>query len=119
MALVNADIDGVFRALADGTRRAVVAELACGPRSVSALAAPFEMALPSFVRHLAVLEQAGLVTSEKKGRVRTCRLAPAALEAAQTWIETQRSIWEQRLDRLDDYVLALHAREGDDDDDST
>ncbi len=98
------DLDRTFRALADPTRRAVVTRLGSGPGTVSELAAPFEMALPSFTQHLGVLERAGLVESSKRGRVRTYALAPAALERAETWMALQRSRWERRLDRLDDHL---------------
>lgn len=99
-------LDGVFRALADPTRRAVLARLATGPAPVSELAAPFAMALPSFVQHLAVLERSGLVRSRKSGRVRTYRLAPARLAAAERWMSAQRALWERRLDQLDRYLEA-------------
>ncbi|MEQ8454954.1 MAG: metalloregulator ArsR/SmtB family transcription factor [Sandaracinaceae bacterium] len=105
------NIDAVFRALSDPTRREVVARLAHGPRSVSELAAPFDMKLPSFVRHLKLLEQAGLVRSEKRGRVRTCRLEPEGLTTAVNWLSEQRSLWERRLDQLDDYLLTLRDEE--------
>ncbi len=99
-------LDGVFRALADPTRRAVLARLATGPAPVSELAAPFSMALPSFVQHLDVLERCGLVRSRKSGRVRTYRLAPAPLAAAERWVAAQRALWERRLDQLDRYLEA-------------
>lgn len=94
----------MFRALADPTRRAVVARLATGPAAMSELAKPFEMAPPSFLQHLRVLETSGLVTSRKAGRVRTYRLEPKKLRAVETWLGTQRAIWEARLDRLDAYL---------------
>lgn len=100
-------LDRVFHALSDPTRRAVLARLSDGPAAVSDLARPFDMALPSFTQHLGVLEQCGLVRSEKKGRVRTCRLAPEPLEAAERWIEARRTEWERRLDRLDDYLKTM------------
>lgn len=99
-------LDGVFRALADPTRRAVLERLATGPAPVSELAAPFAMALPSFVQHLAVLERSGLVRSRKSGRVRTYRLAPAPLTGAERWLAAQRRLWECRLDQLDRYLDA-------------
>lgn len=99
-------LDGVFRALADPTRRAVLERLATGPAAVSELAAPFAMALPSFVQHLAVLERSGLVRSRKAGRVRTYRLAPAPLATAERWMSAQRALWERRLDQLDRYLDA-------------
>ena len=96
--------DLVFHALADGSRRAMVERLARGPASVSELARPFEMALPTVVQHLGVLEKAGIVTSAKAGRVRTCQLVPGALEPATDWISRQRLPAERRLDRLGDLL---------------
>jgi len=96
-----------FKALADPTRRAVIERLGRGPASVSELATPFAMALPSFVQHLKVLEQAGLVRSLKQGRVRTYRLEPTPLANAEDWLARQRSVWERRLDRFDAYVATL------------
>lgn len=104
-------LDPVFHALADPTRLAVVERLARGPASVSELARPFPMALPSFVQHLRVLEESGLVLSTKTGRVRTCRLAPRALGSAEQWLARQRKRWEQRLDQLDAYLHTLHQQE--------
>jgi DNA-binding transcriptional ArsR family regulator len=106
-------LDQVFRALADPTRRALVERLTEGPASVSELAEPFAMALPSLLQHLRVLENSGLVKSNKVGRVRTCRIEPTALTTAETWIAQQRVLWEGRLDRLDDYLKDLQAREKD------
>lgn len=100
----TAGLDQVFHALADSTRRKVIERLVAGPASTSELAEPFDMALPSFTQHLAVLERAGLVTSTKTGRVRTYRLAPAGLEVADGWLADQRRLWEQRLDQLDDLL---------------
>jgi DNA-binding transcriptional ArsR family regulator len=100
-------VDAVFHALADPTRRLVVERLVSGPASTSELAQPFAMSLPSFTQHLAVLETAGLVTSTKQGRVRTYRIAPAALELIDGWLVEQRRVWERRLDQLDDFVLKL------------
>lgn len=97
-------LDGKFHALADSTRRAVVERLVRGPASVSQLAEPFDMALPSFVQHLRVLEQAEVVTSEKVGRVRTYQLAVDALSDCGAWIGQQRLPAERRLDRLGDYL---------------
>jgi DNA-binding transcriptional ArsR family regulator len=100
-------VDQIFRALSDPTRRRVLERLSRGPASVSELAEPFDMALPSFVQHLRVLERSGLVDSAKKGRVRTYRLAPSQLMLAEDWLLRQRSLWERRLDQLDDYLLQL------------
>ena len=99
-------LDPVFKALADPTRRRVLERLGRKPASVTELAEPFAMALPSFVQHLRVLEDAGLVASRKTGRVRTYRLVPRRLRRAETWLEKQRNLWERRLDRLDDFLLA-------------
>lgn len=104
-------LDQVFHALADPTRRALVERLTEGPASVSELAEPFAMALPSLLQHLRVLENSGLVKSKKVGRVRTCRIEPTVLTTAETWIAQQRVLWEGRLDRLDDYLKDLQARE--------
>ncbi len=97
----------VFRALADPTRRGVLERLSARPASVSELAEPYDMALPSFVQHLKVLEGAGLVRSHKSGRVRTYRLVAAPLRQAEDWLTRQRTLWERRLDQLDDYVTQL------------
>lgn len=104
-------LDPVFLALGDPTRRAIVGRLGLGAASVKELAAPFAMALPSFLKHLGVLERCGLVRSHKQGRVRMCELEPATLQAAETWLAEQRAIWEARTDRLAAYVEALHAKE--------
>ena len=100
-------VDRVFRALSDGTRRQVLARLSQSPASVTELAAPFDMALPSFVQHLRVLETCGLVRSQKTGRVRTYQLVPDRMRLAETWLTQQRTLWERRLDQLDDYLLGL------------
>jgi len=100
-------LDRVFRALGDPTRRAVLNRLSAGPAPVSELARPFDIALPSFTQHLGVLEQCGLVRSRKVGRVRTYRLVPQPLKAAELWMVQQRALWERRLDQLDDYLLEL------------
>lgn len=97
-------ISSVFRALADPTRRAVVAHLARSPASMTELARPFRMALPSFAQHLAVLEECGVVQSRKDGRVRRYRLVPQPLAVAEDWMVAQRAIWGQRLDQLEEYV---------------
>lgn len=104
-------IDGIFRALADPTRRDVLERLSERPTSVSELAAKHAMALPSFVEHLKILESCGLVSSRKVGRVRTYSLAPDRLRLAEDWLGTQRRLWEARLDRMDDYLLRLKKEE--------
>ena len=101
-------LDAVFHALADSSRRAMVARLSRGPASVSELAKPLAMSLPAVVQHLQVLEASGLVRSEKTGRVRTCRIEPKMLQTAEQWIGDRRAIWARRLDRLGDY-LAEHS----------
>jgi DNA-binding transcriptional ArsR family regulator len=101
------ELDRVFRALSDPTRRAVLGRLSGGPAPVSELARPFDMALPSFTQHLDVLEECGLVRSRKTGRVRTYRLAPQPLKAAEHWMAKQRALWERRLDQLDKYLSEL------------
>jgi len=103
--------DRVFRALADPTRRRVLERLARGPASVSELAKPFDMALPSFVAHLRVLEESGLVGSRKSGRVRTYHMEPAGLRHVEDWLARQRELWERRLDQLDAYLEQLDRKE--------
>ena len=104
----STSLDLTFQALADPARRAMVARLARGPASVSELAQPLAMSLPAVMQHLAVLEGSGLVRSEKTGRVRTCRIEPAALSLAEQWINLRRHEWEQRLDRLGDYLATIN-----------
>ncbi len=94
------DLNLMFQALADPTRRAMVDRMTRGPASVSDLARPFAMTLAAVMQHLRVLEQSGLVRTQKQGRVRTCRLDPAALRSAEDWIAERRTTWESRLDRL-------------------
>lgn len=110
-ASTAAIVDGVFRALSDPTRRHVLERLSRSPASVSELAAPFDMALPSFVAHMKVLEQSGLVQSKKSGRVRTYRLVPKRLKLAEDWLGKQRVLWERRLDQMDAYLLSLKETE--------
>lgn len=100
-------LDALFQALADPTRRALLGALARGPASVSELARPFDMALPSLMAHLRKLEEAGLIETRKDGRVRTCALVPEALAPVRGWLDEQRALWEGRLDRLEDYVTRL------------
>ena len=104
-------LDLAFQALADPTRRGMLARLSRGPASVSELAQPYRMTLPAVLQHLQHLEASGLVRSEKKGRVRTCRLEPKALSNAEKWIAEQRELWEGRLDRLEDYLQTLKTKE--------
>jgi DNA-binding transcriptional ArsR family regulator len=102
-----APVEAVFSALANPTRRAVVERLGRGSAVVSELAAPFDMALPSFMQHLRVLESCGLVKSHKVGRVRTLRLVPERLEPAAHWLTEQSRLWERRLNRLDAYLSKM------------
>lgn len=104
MAKFSTDLDRTFAALADPTRRAIVSLLCDGPKSVSQLSEPFEMALPSLLKHVRVLEQSGLVSSEKIGRVRICRVEPHALQASEAWIHQHISAWEKRLDRMEAHI---------------
>ena len=103
----NQELGRVFQALTDPARRAVLERLTRGPAAVSELARPFKMALPSFVQHLGVLEDCGLVRSKKEGRVRTYTLAPQPLKAAEHWLSAQRAHWERRLDSLDNFLETL------------
>jgi DNA-binding transcriptional ArsR family regulator len=108
----SADLDLLFHALADPARRAIVERLSRGPAPVSELARPLPMSLPAAMQHLGVLEAAGLVRSQKVGRVRTCAIEPAALSQAEHWINARRIEWEYRLDRLGEYLKTLE-NEGD------
>ena len=94
----------MFHALADATRRGMLERLGRGPATVSELAAPLSMSLPAVVQHLQVLEQSGLVSTRKVGRVRTCQLEPGALQQVERWVEARRLEWERRLDRLGAYL---------------
>jgi len=98
------DIDRIFHALGDPTRRTIMEKLGEGPISVSRLAEPLDMTLAAVVQHLQVLEESGLVQTEKAGRVRTCHIDPAGLSAVQKWIGDRRSMWERKLDRLGDLL---------------
>lgn len=104
-------LDLVFGALSDTTRRAILMRLCEGEASVSELAKPFEMALPSLMKHIRILESSGLVASEKIGRVRTCSLNTEALDTIEDWLVAQRELWERRLDRLEAYVEKLNREE--------
>lgn len=109
MANQSAHLDAIFQALGDPTRRAVLQRLSSGAASVSELARPFNMALPSFLQHLTVLEDCGLVRSRKEGRVRTYQFTPKPMQSAMGWLDEQRSRWERRLDQLDRYLLEASA----------
>lgn len=110
----QSSLDAAFHALADPTRRAVIGRLTKGPASVKELAEPFEMGLPSFMKHLQVLERDGLISSEKVGRVRMCRMNTERLAAAESWLCEQRALWQRQTDRLADYVETRMLRSGDD-----
>jgi DNA-binding transcriptional ArsR family regulator len=103
----HAVADQVFDALSNSTRRKVLEQLSAGPATVSELAAPFDMKLPSFVQHLSVLEQSRLVRSKKRGRVRTYEIVPDRFKVAEDWLSARRQEWEDRLDRFDQYVKQL------------
>ena len=107
----TAAADAAFHALANPTRRRVLERLSLGPATVSELAAPFDMQLPSFVQHLSVLEASRLVRSRKRGRVRTYQLAPERFKVVEDWLTARRRLWEARLDRFDQYVTQLKAKE--------
>ena len=100
-----------FAALADPTRRAIVARLATGEHTVTELAAPFQMTMPAISKHLRVLERAGLITRRREAQLRPCRLEPAPLKEVAEWAERYRAIWEGRLDRLDTYLKTLKTKE--------
>lgn len=107
MNLSPGQLDILFQALGDPTRRAILERLARGPATVTELAVPFEMALPSFLGHVQRLEASGLVTTAKTGRIRTVTLVPGAFTPVRSWLDDQRALWEGRLDRLDAYVQTL------------
>ncbi len=107
MAKYDTDLSILFHALADPTRRSILTRLASGPAPVSELAAPTGLRLPTVMRHLSVLEDAGLIATSKDGRVRTCAILPEAMVPMRTWFDEQQDIWEARLDRLDEYVMKL------------
>ena len=103
----NKSLNLVFHALADPTRRGIISRLSKGEASVSELAASYDMALSSFVQHLRILQNCGLVQSTKQGRVRTCKIVPTRLKGAENWLQQQELIWNQRLDRLDQHLVTL------------
>jgi DNA-binding transcriptional ArsR family regulator len=113
MAKHDIDLSLLFHALSDPTRRDMLARLAQGPATVSALAGPTGLRLPTIMRHLDVLEAAGLIATSKDGRVRSCTFVPVALDPVRGWLDAQHAVWEGRLDRLDDYVMTL-MKESDD-----
>lgn len=105
----DAQLDQIYRALADPTRRAIVERLTAGPATVSDLAQPFSMSLPGLTQHLRVLEEAGLVRTEKQGRVRTCTLDLEVLAGAERWINQRRTAWANRFDRLGALLAQDHS----------
>jgi DNA-binding transcriptional ArsR family regulator len=113
----EAPLDRAFQALADPTRRAMVERLAQGPATVSELKRPLIMSLPAVMQHLTVLETSGLVLTQKSGRVRTCRINPAAMAEAERWLAERRLEWERRLDRLGEYLKTLNSEGKSDDQD--
>lgn len=111
MAQYHAPLDDVFQALADPTRRAVLSRLGTGPATVSELARPFDMALPSFMKHIRLLEKSGWVRTRKVGRVRTCTIDEKSFAAVDGWLAAQRDLWEGRTDRLERFVTATQTQE--------
>jgi DNA-binding transcriptional ArsR family regulator len=105
------ELNYIFLALADPTRRAVLGQLSKGPASISELAEPFDMALPSFMKHIRLLEESGWILTRKEGRVRTCTLQKKACNAANAWLSAQRALWEERTDRLEQFVTAARKKE--------
>jgi DNA-binding transcriptional ArsR family regulator len=108
-AAVDQRLDATFAALADPTRRAIVRRLAVGDATVNELAEPFALSLPGISKHLKVLERSGLITRSRQAQFRPCHLERPALDAALDWIETNRRLWSERFDKLDDHLLTLHA----------
>jgi DNA-binding transcriptional ArsR family regulator len=113
MANFGMELDSVFHALADPTRRAVIQRLSRGSATVSELAEPFDMALPSFVKHISVLEKSRLISSHKQGRVRTCRLEHKSLMVAERWLDELRAQWASRYDNLDTLLATLNGDKND------
>ncbi|MCH7383085.1 metalloregulator ArsR/SmtB family transcription factor [Acinetobacter dispersus] len=107
MAKYDSKLDLLFSALSDPTRRDILTRLSFGTASITELAEQHDMALPSFLKHLNKLEEAGLIHSEKNGRIRTCALTPDAFIPMQNWLSEQRAVWEQRLNQFDRYALEL------------
>lgn len=106
MEQYSEQLDGIFQALADPTRRAVLGRLGKGPASITELAQPFDMALPSFMKHIRFLEDSGLIRTRKDGRVRTCSIEKKPFTVVETWLSRQRALWEARTDRLEQFVTA-------------
>ena len=110
-AMTQDRLSATFAALADPTRRAILARLCSGETSVSELAEPFDMSLPAISKHIKVLERAGLIARSREAQWRPCRIQPTALRDIDNWLERYRSFWEERFDRLDDYLRELQAKE--------
>jgi DNA-binding transcriptional ArsR family regulator len=113
--MLGRQLDTTFAALSDPTRRAIVERLADGEASVTELAAPFAMSLPAVSKHLKVLEKAGLISRGRRAQWRPCRLEPEPLKEASDWLQEYRRLWEERLDRLDEYLQTLQGKEQNDD----
>jgi DNA-binding transcriptional ArsR family regulator len=111
MGKYQQQLNGIFQALADPTRRAVLRRLGRGPASISELAEPFDMALPSFMKHIRFLEDSGWIRTRKEGRVRTCAIDKKPLAAVEAWLSAQRALWEARTDRLEQFVTTDRRRE--------
>jgi DNA-binding transcriptional ArsR family regulator len=111
MAQYQEQLNGLFQALADPTRRAVLRRLARGPASVGQLAEPFDMALPSFMKHIHLLEDSGWIRTRKEGRVRTCAIEKKQFAAAEAWLSAQRAIWTARTDRLEQFVTTAQKKD--------
>ncbi len=112
MAKHDVDLSLLFHALADPTRRSILARLAEGPARVTDLAGPTGLRLPTVMRHLSVLDEAGLIATSKDGRIRTCAIVPDAMQPMRTWIDRQQAVWEARLDRLDAFVMNVMKERG-------
>ncbi len=111
--MIQDPLSATFSALADPTRRAILARLALGETSVSELAKPFDISLPAVSRHLKVLEHAGLIARGREAQWRPCRIEPQALKTVDDWLEEYRRLWEERLDRLEDYLRTLTGGDAD------
>lgn len=107
----SAQLSNIFQALADPTRRAVLGQLGRGAASVGDLAKPFDMALPSFMKHIHCLEECGLIRTHKAGRVRICTIEEKSFVAVETWLSAQRALWEARTDRLEQFIMATQQQE--------
>jgi DNA-binding transcriptional ArsR family regulator len=111
MAKYSQRLDGAFQALADPTRRAVLGRLGQGPASISELAKPFDMALPSFMKHIRLLEDSGWIRTHKEGRVRTCLIEKKSFAVVEAWLSEQRDIWDGRTDRLERFVTSTREKD--------